>query len=301
MGPEKNASTYLRTLSNCLSGRSKKIFPNQVVFYNAIFGATDPNLLPEEYLDPMCRLGRGQRSPGDEEWIKEVTYLLRSGLDSNSANIGKHINNTPELPIPRQHKSHYLVPENRNDIIRRLEAVIWFSIAFHPGKYRLEQEDYRVMLRQMQEELIQASPTVAERSGEDLTVEMLALILYEVVMSHLSGLQNQGEEESDDGPLRKASFGGKSSVDYHRQYAKQIECHSAHEAKRFYALKALAETNAVAAFELGNVYFYGAQYVDRIPGSEEGIPLTVHSDPSAAAMYYKLAASLALSIRVGAD
>ena len=59
----KNVSTYLRTLSNCLSGRGKKIFPNQVVFYNAVFGATNPLMLPGEYLEGMARIIKGFVAP----------------------------------------------------------------------------------------------------------------------------------------------------------------------------------------------------------------------------------------------
>ena len=68
---------------------------------NAVFGATNPSLLAEEHLDAILRIGQGDRREEDESLIRQVNYLLRSGLDSNSANIGKHINGVPELPIPR--------------------------------------------------------------------------------------------------------------------------------------------------------------------------------------------------------
>ncbi len=53
-----NPCTYLRVLNNCLSGRSKKIFPNQVVFYNALFGAINPLFLPDESLEDLNRISR---------------------------------------------------------------------------------------------------------------------------------------------------------------------------------------------------------------------------------------------------
>ncbi len=185
----KNTSTYLRVMSNLLSGRGKKIFPNQVVFYNAVFGATNPLMLPGEYLEGMNRVSQGRRLAEDEDLVKHVNYLLRSGLDSNSANIGKHINNAPELPIPKLHKVHFMDGENRGDIVHRLQAIIRFCLAFHPGRLRLETSDFKELLGQMKAELQEASYTLAKT--DELSVELLANIMYEVLLSHLSQLQER--------------------------------------------------------------------------------------------------------------
>ena len=63
--------TALRILQKCLSGRGKKIFRNQVQFYNAIFGVTNPECFQTDW--------------------ESVDQFLVSGLDNSSSNIGKHI------------------------------------------------------------------------------------------------------------------------------------------------------------------------------------------------------------------
>lgn len=275
--------TYLRSLNNCLSGRSKKIFPNQVVFYNAVFGMTNPALFADAEVGEVQRIGQGQRTTDDEERIKKVNYLLRSGLDSNSANVGKHINNAQELPIPKQHKSHYLDDTGRGEIVRRLEAVIWFCVAFHPGKYRLEASDFAELLEQMKEELAEASDTLAR--ADELTVEILANVVYEVLLTHLTRLQEEyyPMPENDDRPR----------VDLRQQleeYARKVDCYGTYNADRFFALQRLAETNVVAANALGDIYYYGAQYQEVDEGGGSHGVLRIEMDRDAAAHYYKKAA-----------
>ena len=47
--------TYLNILRGILCGRGKKIFPNQVVFYNCIFGITNPTIVSSEYIEKVFR------------------------------------------------------------------------------------------------------------------------------------------------------------------------------------------------------------------------------------------------------
>ncbi len=278
----KNVSTYLRTLSNCLSGRGKKIFPNQVVFYNAVFGATNPLMLPGEYLEGMARISRGRREAEDEEIVKQVNYLLRSGLDSNSANIGKHINNAPELPIPRLHKAHFLEAENRRDIVHRLQAIISFSLAFHPGRLRLEEVDFKELLDQMKAELKEASSTLAET--DELSVELLANIVYEVLLCHLSQLQErfypapQGEEKVKVDLLAQR-----------QEYQMKVDCFGSSNIDKFFAMKRLAETNVIAANELAVIYYYGGQYYEEDEGEGNAGFYRVEPDRNRAAYYFKKA------------
>ena len=128
-------------------------------------------------MDAILRIGQGDRREEDESLIRQVNYLLRSGLDSNSANIGKHINGVPELPIPRQHRSHYGSEENRSDIVRRLQAVIGFCLFFRPLNCRLDKEDMAQLLVRMKEELSEASQTLCQ--AEELSAETLANVIYE--------------------------------------------------------------------------------------------------------------------------
>lgn len=280
----KSISTSLRTLSNCLSGRSKKIFPNQVVFYNAVFGATNPMILPDEFLEGMNRISQGQGREEDEPLVKQVNYLLRSGLDSNSANVGKHINNAPELPIPRQHKAHFLDEANRSDIVHRLQAIIGFCLAFHPGRFRLDKADFAELLRQMKSDLSEASHTLAE--ADELSVGLLANVVYEVLVYHLSRLQEryypapEGEQ--------------KEKVDLEKQkqeYAEKVECFGSSNVDRFFAMRRLADSNVVAAHELACVYYYGARYYETDEGEGNTGFYEVEQDKDLAAFYYKKAVS----------
>lgn len=278
-----SSPTFLRILNNCLSGSSKKIFPNQVVFYNAVFGATNPALMPEEFLDDMNRIGLGERRPQDEGLIKQVNYLLRCGLDSNSANVGKHINNVPELPIPKQHRAHYLDQENRNDIVRRLQAVIRFCLAFHPERFRLKEEDFAGLLAQMKGELSEASPTL---SGTDkLSVETLGNVVYEVLVSHLSRIQEPCFSIPEKEKRKKVDL-----ISQYEEYMTKIACFRNSNADRFFAMRCLAENNVIAANELACVYYYGGQYYEMGEGEGSNGVYRVEPDPDKAALYFKKAA-----------
>ena len=278
----KPSTTHLRALNNCLSGRSKKIFPNQVIFYNAVFGATNPALLSDGDLAEVERIGRGERYPADEALIKQINYLLRGGLDSNSANVGKHINNAQELPIPKQHKNHYLEDGNRSRIVRRLLAMIRFCISFHPGRQKLSPQDFAEMLEQMQEEL-EGSSSILD-TADELTEELLANVIYEIVISHLERLQERYYPLVEDEPRIKRNL-----AEQREEFARKVDCYGTFNSDRFYAMERLAETNAIAATELANVYYFGAQYrqVDE-GGGNNGI-LRVEADINMAARYYKKA------------
>ena len=279
----KTSPTYLRTLQNHLCGRGKKIFPNQVVFYNAVFGATNPLLLSEEHLDALFRIGQGGRRKEDEELIRQVNYLLRSGLDSNSANIGKHINNVPELPIPRQHRSHYEDEANRADIVRRLQAIIGFCLFFRPVNCRMEREDMAELLARMKEELAEASRTL--RLADELSVELLANVIYEVVITHLAQVQSGSCVMPEDTERRKVDLDAQ-----YQEYWNQVSCFGRDNADHFFALQRLAQTNMVAAMEMGKVYFYGGQYYAGDEGRGNPGVYRVEPDMGRAALYLKQAA-----------
>lgn len=277
------APTLLRSLNNCLSGRSKKIFPNQVVFYNAVFGATNPALLPDGFLEDMNRISLGERRPQDEGVIKQVNYLLRSGLDSNSANIGKHINNAAELPIPKQHKAHFLDEGNRRDIVHRLQTVIRFCLAFHPGRFRLNKEDFADLLQQLKSELSEASGTLA--AANELSVELLGDVVYEVLISHLSRMKEPYFPMMEDEVCKKVDL-----AQQREEYLVKVDCFGTRSVDRFFAMKRLAESNVIAANELACVYYYGAQYYEADEGNGSSGIYQVESDPNMAARYFKKAA-----------
>lgn len=277
-----NSSTYLRILNNCLSGRSKKIFPNQVVFYNAVFGVTNPLLLPDEFLEDINRISRGDRQPSDEALIKQVNYLLRSGLDSNSANVGKHINNAQELPIPKRHRAHLENHDHRDDIILRLQVIVRFCLMFQPAKFRMEEDDFRELLERMKAELSDASHAL--READELSVELLGIAIYEVLRSHLSRTKEQCYPAEGDRPVRV------DLTQHWKEYEARVDCYGDSSIDRFFALKRLAEDNVVAAYVLAGIYYYGGTYYASDEGEGNNGVYRVDIDKELAGRYYKKAA-----------
>ena len=234
-------------------------------------------------MDAILRIGQGDRREEDESLIRQVNYLLRSGLDSNSANIGKHINGVPELPIPRQHRSHYGSEENRSDIVRRLQAVIGFCLFFRPLNCRLDKEDMAQLLVRMKEELSEASQTLCQ--AEELSEEVLANVIYEVVITHLAQTQGSPCVLPESEERRKVDLAAQ-----HQEYLNQVGCFGRNNIDRFFALRRLAQTNVVAAGELGGVYFYGGQYYAGDEGRGNHGIYRVEPDAGKAARYFKQAA-----------
>lgn len=174
-----------------------------------------------------------------------MNYLLRSGLDSNSANVGKHINNVPELPIPKQHMAHLTKRANRDGIVLRLQIIIRFCLSFHPPGLRMDGEDFRRLLESMKAGLAETSNVL--REAETLSVELLGVVVYEVLFSHLDRLQESAYSVQE----------GRPRVDLQeqrREYEAKADCYRDDSMEKFFALKRLAEDNVVAAADMGNLW-----------------------------------------------
>lgn len=276
--------TCLRILNGCLSGRGRKIFPNQVVLYNALFGATNPDVLPGKALHDLERILGGRHRASDEKLIKKVNYLLRNGLDSNSANVGKHINNAPELPIPRQHKAHFLVEEQKEDIIHRLKVIIQFCLADNPGHFSSKAEGFDDLLHQLKSKLSDVSPTLAET--EELSIDTLAVVIYEVVIAYLTTNRTLDFPLPHAGSRRKVNL-----MEQWEEYMRKVDCFGSGNVDRYFAMRRLARTNVVAANELACMYFYGAKYHETEEGDGNSGVYVIQSDPDMAAHYFKIAAN----------
>lgn len=280
--------TYLRILQSILCGKGKKIFPNQVVFYNCIFGITNPAVLSSEYIGKVLRKCHGADALPQEEQseklVRQFHYLLRSALDSNSSNIGKHINNDSHMPIPRRHKVHYSDGNNRSEIVSRLYAGILFLNKFHGnGEDVMGEEDYTDLLGALKAGLPTASK-ILERTAV-LDSEVLSNIIYEVVLYHLARL----DEPVYDGK----ECHEKISVDLdaqRREYDKKIDCFGSLNVDRFYALQRMAETNVWAAKELADLYRHGFAFQEIDEGSGNDGIYRVEINHGLAIYYYKKAA-----------
>lgn len=210
-----------------------------------------------------------------------MNYLLRSGLDSNSANVGKHINNVPELPIPKQHMAHLTKRANRDGIVLRLQIIIRFCLSFHPPGLRMDGEDFRRLLESMKAGLAETSNVL--REAETLSVELLGVVVYEVLFSHLDRLQESAYSVQE----------GRPRVDLQeqrREYEAKADCYRDDSMEKFFALKRLAEDNVVAAAALADVYYYGRTYHVADGGDGNDGLCRVAADRELAGRYYRKAA-----------
>ena len=274
----KGKETELRTLQRHLSGRGRKVFPNQVVFYNAVLGLTDPALLSGRLIEELGRLSTGKRP--DESLRRQMDYLLRHCLDSNSANIGKHINDLPGNPVPKSHRAHFLNDRDRGEILRRLRAVIQYCLVSRASRDAMEDGDFALLLRQLKADLSASSDTL--RQADLLTPGILANVIYEVLCTFFSQVRAD---------LTQVRGAARRVEQQNAEYFAQVDCFGNRNIDRFFALRRLADTNAVAANELACVYYYGAEYlcVDEGEGSDGWF--RVERDYELAARYFQKAAA----------
>ena len=274
----KGRETDLRILQRHLSGRGRKVFPNQVVFYNGVLGLTDPALLPGPMVEALGRLGSGQRP--DEPLCRQMDYLLHHCLDSNSANIGKHINDLPDNPVPKAHRAHYLNDRNRGEILRRLRAVIQYCLVCRSSRDAMEEGDFAALLGQLKGELGGVSDTL--RQTDLLTPGILANVIYEVLCSFFTRVRTD---------LARVRGAERRVEQQNAEYFAQVDRFGNRNIDRFFALQRLAGTNAVAANELACVYYYGAEYLCVDEGEGNDGWFRVERDYELAAKYFKLAAA----------
>lgn len=279
--------TYLNILRGILCGRGRKIFPNQVVFYNCIFGITNPTIVSSEYIGKVSRKCLGSRQLQEQEGqtlARQFHYLLQSALDSNSANVGKHINNDSHMPIPRHHRVHYSDEANRTEIVSRLRVSMMFLDKFGgSGEAALGEADYRELLGALKGELSDASYILEHTATLD--AEVLANIIYEVIRCHLVRI----DEPIYD--VTEKDLGIKVDLEaQRREYERKVDCFGRMNVDRFYALRRFAETNVWAAYELADLYFYGYAFKEINEGEGNNGVYRVEANHGLAVRYYQKAA-----------
>ncbi|NBH72144.1 hypothetical protein D3Z51_08945 [Clostridiaceae bacterium] len=144
--------TLLRRLAGRLCGKGKKLFPNQVVFYHVLFAFTQKNICSESLCGQLRVLlaRHGSQMPeAAKPQARQLRFIVTQSLDGNSANIGKHINNHPDSPLPLLHREHFLIAEERNGIILRLQTIFHYFWVCRQEKHALAPEDVSRMLPPM--------------------------------------------------------------------------------------------------------------------------------------------------------
>lgn len=274
--------TYLNILRGILCGRGKKVFPNQVVFYNCIFGITNPTIVSSEYIEKVFRkcLSGGQLPDREGQTLaRQFSYLLQSALDSNSANVGKHINNDAHMPIPRHHKVHYSDEGSRTEIVWRIQAGIGFLDKIgRSGDESMDEADYDALLSALKSGLPGSSYILEHTATLDAGV--LSNIIYEVVTYHLARLDEPGYDAAE----------SRLQVDAEAQrqeYERKAECFGSLNIDRYYAIRRMAETNVWAAHELANLYFHGFAFREINEGSGNNGIYRVEVNHGLAMHYYQ--------------
>jgi len=255
--------TALRILQKCLSGKGKKIFRNQVQFYNAIFGVTNPECFQTDW--------------------ESVDQFLVSGLDNSSSNIGKHINDEPRMPIPKQHCIHYSYADKRKEIERRLWEVIQYCAMEARYREPIEEEDLQRLCGELKENLSWASDTL--RKTETLDYRLLANVVYEVVQTHL------GSRRRDRDLLVRTELPKKVDMNQQvREYYLTCDCYIVNSIDYYFALRRMASKNVIASSNLGGYYYAGAEYIVKHEGDGNDGRYIVEQNLDQAAYYFKCAA-----------
>ena len=266
--------TILRKLQKLLSGKGTRLFDNQVSFYNALFGMTDPEAFPEALVRELegCR-----KRPAIESFF-------RNGLDNSSSNIGKHINDEPGMGIPRHHCLHFSQDQYQTEICRRLKAIIGYRLA-RLTENPIKQAQWRRELLAGMKETLSCTSRVLDQT-ETADDALLALIIYEVIRTHLGARRSpeQGERIPPDI--------GKIDLDSQiREYFRTCDCYEATSADFFFALRRMARSNVIAASNLAGFYYVGTAFIVKNEAGGPNGRYIVEKNLEQAAYYFKLAAS----------
>lgn len=266
--------TALRKLQKILSGKGNKLFDNQVCFYNAVFGMTNPEAFPEELIAYMeAAEGNAPRNYKKQA----IESFFRGGLDNSSSNIGKHINDDPGMGIPKFHCVHYAQAEHRMDICKRLAAVVRYS-ANRRGA------DLNELFLRLKGDLACASGILSQtETADDM---LLASILYEIVQTHL------GERRSPEIPEQSDSGFGKVNMNLQiEEYYLTCDCYEATSIDFFLALRRMSGKNVIASSNLAGFYYVGMEFVVKNEGSGPHGTYVVERNLEQAAYYFRRAAS----------
>ncbi|MDD6815625.1 MAG: hypothetical protein PUE84_04185 [Firmicutes bacterium] len=265
--------TVLRKLQKILSGKGNKLFDNQVCFYNAIFGMTNPEAFPEEL---VAYMRTAERNKQRDRKMQGIEMFFKDGLDKSSSNIGKHINDCPGMGIPKFHCIHYAQTEQKSEICKRLAAVIRYSAIRR--KTNLEE-----LFLHLKTDLSFASEILFQTDTVDEM--LLASILYEIVQAHLEERRNPektGEE---------TTFGKVNMKQQIEEYFLTCDCYEFTSIDYFFALQRMAGQNVIACSNLAGFYYVGMEFVVKNAAGGPHGKYVVERNMKQAAHYFKRAAS----------
>ncbi len=264
--------TVLRKLQRVLSEKSNRLFDNQVCFYNAIFGMTNPERFPDALIARM-------QAPAQEmpkSLRQDIDTFFKSGLDNSSSNIGKHINDLPGMGIPKFHCVHYAQSQHKSAICQRLSAIIRYS-AHRQGT------DQNALLLALKAQLSAASPVLAQAETADEA--LLASVFYELVQTHLS------ERHSPELPKGQPVFDKVNMKQQIEEYFLTCDCYEVTSIDFFFALRRMADKNVIASSNLAGFYYVGMAFQVKNEGGGPHGTYVVERNLEQAAHYFRRAAS----------
>ena len=264
-------TTALRKLQKILSGKGRKLFSNQVCFYNGIFGMTNPEHFSEELVEFM--------ESAEQESVlnsartnrkQEIEAFLKSGLDSSSSNIGKHINDDAGMAIPKYHCIHYAQTDMKKEICRRLAVLI---------RYNGKEIDMQEVFARMKQELSYASDILNQSETADDF--LLATIIYEIVQTHL------GERHNPDLPEHETILGKINMKQQIEEYFLTCDCYEFTSIDFLFALQRMADKNAIASSNLAGFYYVGMEFTVKNEAGGPNGTYIVEKNLEQAAHYFK--------------
>lgn len=276
--------TTLRKLQVILSGKGRKLFDNQVCFYNGIFGITNAELFSEELVEYMEADGNRVRCPQRQE----IEEFLRGGLDSSSSNIGKHINDDIGMTIPKYHCIHYAQAEQKKEICRRLAAVIRYGNNRRSGDHGnltaeseagMDHVDLQEVFLRLKKELSHASGILAQSEVADEF--LLATIIYEIVQTHL------GERHNPELPKHETVLGKINMKQQIDEYFLTCDCYEFTSIDFLFALQRMADKNVIASSNLAGFYYVGMEFAVKNEGFGPSGIYVVEKNLEQAAHYFK--------------
>jgi TPR repeat protein len=237
---------------------------------------TNPQLFERGLVDYMLC------TASDPASDRAISRFLASGLDSNSSNIGKHINDEERMPIPKLHCVHYSQTESRREIVYRLYAVVTYCARSGEREGGRPGEGFAPLCRRLQAELDWASETLRQtRQGDAL---LLANSIYEIVLTHLRSRRRRDPVPQSPAPRRV------DMDEQVREYYLTCDCYEANSLDFFLALRRMAERNVIAASNLGGFYYIGMQFVVKNEAGGSAGKFVVEKNYDQAVTYFQWAA-----------
>lgn len=271
------------------------IFNNQVIFYNLLFFIYRD--IDSKYLNELrVQIEQFLHNKNTENFVdlyltkdfyKRILNLYDEDLiyypDTNAnkvtstcerVKISQAINKHNATAIPHYWKKTYLSPDNMNSYKKVLDITLkYYLLAFKIDTINLEKSNSfnNITLRDEIFEILSKNIISLDISLKDTESLRQIKSLDQIESIIINQIHRQCETNSIS-PLQEQM----------EEFQKHIECYGEKNLNKYYALKRYAETNVYAAYKLGDLYYYGAEFYTE----ERQNKLSIKPDIVKAKYYY---------------